>query len=300
MIKVDKSNISEVIPIGGSTLIPKIKDIIRSKFNNSNINTSLNPHEVVAIGAGIQGGILSQIENLKKYNLLDITNYSLGIELVGEKMSKIIKKYTPIPYKFTRSYYNEYDYPEFLDIKVYEGEDENIENNIFLGKFKIGNLPRKKAKEIHISVIFDIDENSILNVKAIEEENEKNFEEKCINLKKNNKPNELNKDFVVEEQKGLMEIINKLKMKENSLEYVDIKSYSMTIKDFIMDTENEINKLQLNEENNRELIKEKNKIIIEKFGTFINEQLKNNIENYEKELILSYIKHYFNKINNYF
>ena len=262
---VNKEDISEVIPIGGSTLIPRIKGIIRSKFKDSKINDTLNPHEVVAIGAGIQGGLLSGLENLTSYNLLDITNYSLGVEIVGEKMSKIIKKYTHIPIQYYSSYHNEYDYPEFLSIKVYEGEDENnIKNDIFLGEFKIGNLPRKKAKEINITVVFDIDKNSILNVKAIEEANKDNVEEKYINLKKNNEPNDLNKEFVVEEQKGLMEIINKLRDKENSLEYVEIKPYSMILKDFIIEEENEIYKLKERKEKNKELIKQKNKLIIEK------------------------------------
>ena len=303
---VNKEDISEVIPIGGSTLIPRIKGIIRSKFKDSKINDTLNPHEVVAIGAGIQGGLLSGLENLTSYNLLDITNYSLGVEIVGEKMSKIIKKYTHIPIQYYSSYHNEYDYPEFLSIKVYEGEDENnIKNDIFLGEFKIGNLPRKKAKEINITVVFDIDKNSILNVKAIEEANKDNVEEKYINLKKNNEPNDLNKEFVVEEQKGLMEIINKLRDKENSLEYVEIKPYSMILKDFIIEEENEIYKLKERKEKNKELIKQKNKLILEKLkifiNGFINEQLTNGkIKNYEKKLFLSYIKYYFNKINKYF
>ena len=138
---------------------------------NSNINTTLDPKEVVAIGAAIQGGIFSKIDNLRNYNLLDITNYSVGVELVGEKMSKIIKKFTPIPIELKSHYFNAYDYMTEINVKVYEGESEDVKKNIYLGEFLIKNLPRKRKKEIHIEIQFYINENSILNAKAIEEEN---------------------------------------------------------------------------------------------------------------------------------
>ena len=290
---INRANIDEVIPIGGSTLIPKIKDILQNIFVNSVINTNLDPKEVVAIGAAIQGGIFSKIGNLKNYNLLDITNYSVGVELVGEKMSKIIKKYTPIPIELKKSYVNAYDYMRELPIKVYEGENENVKKNIYLGEFLIKNLPRKKSGQIHIEVNFYLNENSILNAKAIEEENRNNFSEKKFNLKKNN-------EFPVENPKGLMQIINKLREKENSFEYFDNQSYIETIKDSIIEAEGSIIILKENEEKNRTLIKDKNKFIIEKFGSFINEQLHNMQKLSEKNIILSYIKYYFNKISNYF
>jgi len=290
---VNIATIDEVIPIGGSTLIPKIKNIIQNIFVNSNINTTLDPKEVVAIGAAIQGGIFSKIGNLRNYNLLDITNYSVGVELVGEKMSKIIQKFTPIPIELKKHYVNAYDYMTEIPVKVYEGESEDVKKNIYLGEFLIKNLPRKRKNEIHIEIKFDINENSILNAKAIEEENRNNFSQETFNLKKNN-------EFPVENPKGLMRIINVLKEKENSLEYVDIQLYQNTIKNSIIETERALIKLKEKEETNRELIKEKNKFIIEKLGNFINEQLNHNTKEYEKNIILSYIKFYFNKISNYF
>ena len=151
---------------------------------NSNINTTLDPKEVVAIGAAIQGGIFSKIDNLRNYNLLDITNYSVGIELVGEKMSKIIKKFTPIPIELKNDYVNAYDYMTEIPIKVYEGESEDVKKNIYLGEFLIKNLSRKRKNEIHIEIQFYINENSILNAKAIEEENRNNFSQEIFNLKK--------------------------------------------------------------------------------------------------------------------
>ena len=117
---------------------------------NSNINTTLDPKEVMAIGTAIQGGIFSKIDNLRNYNLLDITNYSVGVELVGEKMSKIIKKFTPIELK--SHYFNAYDYMTEINVKVYEGESEDVKKNIYLGEFLIKNLPRKRKNEIHIEI----------------------------------------------------------------------------------------------------------------------------------------------------
>lgn len=290
---VDKTAIHEVIPIGGSSLIPQIKIILQNIFTNSTINTSLDPKEVVAIGAAIQGGIFSKIDSLSNYNLLDITNYSVGVEVVGHKMSKIVKRYTPIPIELKENYVNASDYPTEIPIKVYEGENNDIKRNIYLGEFLIRNLPRKKAGEIHIEIKFNIDDNSILNAKAIEEENRNNFSEKKFDLNKNN-------EIKVENPKGLMEIMNVLREKENSLENVDIKLYIDTIKDSIIETERKIIKLKENEEQNKDLIKEKYKFIIQKLGSMIVEQLERNNEEYEKNLILSYIKFYFNKISNYF
>ena len=180
-----------------------------------------------------------------------------------------------------------------IPVKVYEGESEDVKKNIYLGEFLIKNLPRKRKNEIHIEIQFYINENSILNAKAIEEENRNNFSQEIFNLKKNN-------EFPVENPKGLMTIINALKEKENSLEYVDIQLYQNTIKNSIIEAEKALIKLKENEEINRELIKEKNKFIIEKLGNFINEQLEHNQKEYEKKIILSYIKFYFNKISNYF
>ena len=290
---MDKTTIHEVIPIGGSSLIPQIKNILQNIFINSTINTSLDPKEVVAIGAAIQGGIFSKIDSLYNYNLLDITNYSIGVELIGHKMSKIVKRYTPITIELKGNYINAYDYQTEIAIKVYEGENNDIRRNIYLGEFLIRNLPRKKAGEIHIEIEFNIDDNSILNAKAIEEENKDNYSEKKFELNKNN-------EIKVEDPKGLMEIINALREKENSLENVDIKLYIDTIKDSIIGTEKKIIELKENEEQNRELIKEKYKFIIQKLGSMIVEQLERNNEEYEKILILSYIKFYFNKISNYF
>ena len=296
---VDKTKISEVIPIGGSTLIPKIRIILEDLFPNSKFNYNLNPKEVVATGAAIQGGILSKINSLKDYNLFDITNNSLGVELVGEKMSKIINKYSHIPIQYKREYFNAYDNATELLIKVYEGENNNVKNNIFLGEFKIKNLPKnKKSGEIYIDVSFNIDENSLLYVKAIEKENINNYSDNLFNLGKNNERKIKNNRFPIEEPRSLMNIIDNLKNKENSMNYVDVNLYIDTIKDSIIESENKI--IKLAEKNNLEGIMKEREYILEKFETFIRAQLsKNTTEEYEKNLFLSYVKYYFKKINNF-
>ena len=307
---VDKSEISEVIPIGGSILIPKIQEIIRTIFNNSEIKNNLDPKEIVSIGASIQGGILSKLDHLKNYDLLDITNYSLGVELVGERMSKVIKRYTPTPIQKEKKYVNAYDYPKSIDVKVYEGENENIKNNLYLGEFKITNLPRLKKGQIKLKIIFTIDKNSILKVTAVEEQNKKNSKNKVFNLEKNNENNEIQ----IINPIGLMLIINDLRNTENSMEYIEDILYSDKIKDLILDEENKISELKKNENINKQKIKEKKKIIIEKFRCFINEKLlklykpNENAEEdeeadnnaIEQKLILSYIKYYFKIISDYF
>ncbi len=122
-----------------------------------------------------------------------------------------------------------------ITIKVYEGESEDVKKNIYLGEFLIKNLPRKRKNEIHIEIQFYINENFILNAKAIEEENRNNFSQEIFNLKKNN-------EFPVENPKGLMKIINVLKEKENSLD--DIQLYQNTIKNLIIEAEKALIKLK--------------------------------------------------------
>jgi hypothetical protein len=181
----------------------------------------------------------------------------------------------------------------------------------------MSNLPHKKKGEIHIKVKFYINSNSVLEVIAYEREN-RNAEKKKVDIQKNSENNEIR----VENPNGLFLIMNALKNKENSIEYIEDELYRDTIKDLILKGEKEINDLKIKENgenNNKETIREKNKFIIEKFYTFIKEKLvkfnegnknninqgeenniiqeeKNNRRKYESKLILSYIKYYFKKV----
>ena len=175
-----KNEISKIILIGGSTLIPKIKQIIQDFFPYSGLNNTINPQLAVAMGASIQGAILSGLTYTKNINLLDITNLSLGIEVKGEKMSVVIKRSTPFPCKGENEYVTVKDNQSRINIGIYEGESDNIKDNWLLGNFIIENLPKKRAGEAKIKVQFNIDYNSSLEVKAFDLSNENNKKELSV------------------------------------------------------------------------------------------------------------------------
>ena len=148
--KDEKEN--EVILIGGSTLIPKIQSIIKKVFKYSKIKNDLNPKETVAKGAAIQAAMLSNLSSVKNINLLDVTNLSFGIRMIGNKMSKIIKRSTPIPEQAFQMYKTVVDNQSEALVEIFEGEDELTTNNLFLDKFTICNLPKKKKGEAKVKV----------------------------------------------------------------------------------------------------------------------------------------------------
>ena len=166
---VDKSEVDEIILVGGSTKIPKVKDMIKKYFNKIP-NDTINPDEAVAYGAAVSSHLIKNNSVVKgqKLVLLDITPFSLGVEIIGKKFSSIISRGTYIPHSHTQEYYTAYDYQQRCRVSVYEGEYENIEDNNKLGEFILDNLPLKKAGECKIDITLNIDVNSILNVKAFE------------------------------------------------------------------------------------------------------------------------------------
>ena len=186
---------NEVILIGGSTLIPKIQSIIKNIFKHSKIKNDLNPKETVAKGAAIQGAILSNLSSVKNINLLDITNLPIGIKTIGDEMSTIIKRCKPLPEEAFHLYKTVSDNQTEEMIEIYEGEDNLVKNNLFLGKFLITNLPKMKKGQAKIKVNLFINNDSILEVTATDEQNSKNFKflkilkpkglrDKIIDLKK--------------------------------------------------------------------------------------------------------------------
>ena len=175
--------IEEIILVGGSTRMPKIKDILRNKFSeNCQINDDINPDEVVAYGATIQAAMLltaGQNNNFKDIHLFDITPISLGTDVInenkdkkikslGSKMSVIIPKWTPIPTIKKKEYMTVTDNQEDMIISIYEGENEYVKFNKLLGKFYLKDIPKRPKGEIICEVSFSIDKNNILTVTAIE------------------------------------------------------------------------------------------------------------------------------------
>ena len=165
--KLDVSEIDEIILVGGSTRVPAVQEAVKNFFKKEP-NRSVNPDEVVAIGASIQGGILSGDEDLKDILLLDVTPLSLGIETLGGVMTKLIERNTTIPVKKSQIFSTAADNQTAVSINVLQGEREMAAQNRTLGRFDLVGIPPSPRGLPQIEVTFDIDANGILHVSAVD------------------------------------------------------------------------------------------------------------------------------------
>src|ERR1700675_3913883 len=162
--KLRDADLDEVILVGGSTRIPAVQNLVRRLTGGKDPNMTVNPDEVVAVGAAVQAAVIKG--ELKDVVLLDVTPLSLGIETLGGVMTKVIERNTTIPARRTETFSTAEDNQSAVDVVVLQGERERAADNRVLGRFRLENIRPAPRQGPQIDVTFDIDANGILNVSA--------------------------------------------------------------------------------------------------------------------------------------
>ena len=228
--------IDEVILVGGSTRIPKIKELVKEKFPNCKINDSINPDEAIAYGATVEAEKIlhPQGEKTKNFSLLDVTPFSLGtdvknnstdpeVQKEGDVMDVIVKRGDHIPISSKKIYSTAFDNQTSMSINIYEGEKKYIKYNHLLKKSTIDNLTKRPKGQTKVEIILDIDVNGILNVKA--QEKSEDGKGQVVNLVIKNDEVSLTNDEMDKLKNKMKELLDKIGDNEsgNNLDYINIK-----------------------------------------------------------------------------
>ena len=310
--KCKPQDVDEIVLVGGSTRIPKIQEMLKDYFFGKELNKRLNPDEAVAYGATIEAAL-----QMGKYSedvaLLDVCPFSLGIAVVNRQddkvedmlMSKVIKRGSKLPCKKMEIFNPAEDYQKSILFRVYEGENQYVKNNYLLGKFRLVNLPMKPKNEVDFEVTFDLDEDSILTVTAVEKNNKSN----CNSIVIKNDKGGLSKNEIEEAKKrqndeygsnlepamiierNYKKEINKLYNEINTLtdpkeQYYTIIKLKNTIENFV----NSFNKENMENETYKQKMYYYLTYLFNCYSSLLN--FKNLISDEEKDDIISKVKNY--------
>lgn len=277
---IDICNIDEIIMVGGMTKMPKIRELVKVKFNKDP-NCNINPDEVVAAGAAIQGFLLSHRGDpfSESITLLDTTSLSLGVETVGGIMDIIIERGNVIPTTECKTYSTDKDYVESVIIKIFEGERKMTKDNFFVGEFELHGFDPQPRGVAEIEVSFGVDHNGIITVSA---ENKKNNEKSSIIVSSNKgRLTQSQIEELIEESKNL-EIRDALERRKKMM-YYEIEDFCSNI------LTNIDNKEFILSEKDRQIIAED----IKKITEWMKEKNYDDREDEEYEKVIDSMKHQY-------